>query len=91
MAANRSKSVQEDMNYKRNGDKQISVNLLISILSLIILLVGTYVIGTMTSRIDRIENKVDAQIKNVYEFSQHCKEEINEVRKELLAKIKRKE
>jgi len=72
---------------KRRSDKQVSINLMFSIASFLILLVFTWVIGTMSSRMDRIEKKTDSFVDYYIE----CKEEIQDIRKDFtenMAKIK---
>jgi hypothetical protein len=64
--------------YERKSDKHNLINLAVTIASFIILLVFTYVIGNMNSRMSRIEDKQDKFI----DFYVECKEDINDLRKE---------
>jgi hypothetical protein len=76
--ANSKKNSGKNMDYKRIGDKQNTINLIITVASFLILLVFTYVIGTMSNRMSRIEAQQDKFINYYIE----CKDEINQLRTE---------
>lgn len=79
------------MEKRRSTDKIEPLKIIISIIPIIFSAIILYIIFPMesrlTKRIETLEAKSERQIENIYNFSQSCKDEINNIRKETTEKI----